>query len=259
MDLGLRGKVALVAAASQGLGRAAAFAFAREGCKVAICARNAAPLEDTANAIRKETKADVAAIAADISRADGVKAFADGALRAFGGVDVLVPNACGPPPGGFEALADDQWAKRWELTFQITVRLDRACLPSMRTRGGGAVVVILSVSERPRPVPRNLLRSRIACRLFARRVRARPARAAGCAVPGATLAALPCLRSGPTDPGERIATNSGSARPAHAQLGLVLHSTVGAIPAESDHFRQLPGPDPPVRPREDRASDEEHQ
>jgi len=148
VDLGLRGKVALVAAASQGLGRAAAFAFAREGCKVAICARNAATLEDTANAIRKETKADVVAIAADISRADGVKAFADGALRAFGGVDVLVPNAGGPPPGGFETLADDQWAKGWELTFQSTVRLVRACLPSMRTRGGGAVVAILSMSVR---------------------------------------------------------------------------------------------------------------
>src|SRR5207247_1240395 len=147
-DFRLRGKVALVAAASQGLGRAAAFAFAREGCKVAICARNATTLEDTANAMRKETKADVVAITADISRADGVKAFADGALRTFGGVDVLVPNAGGPPPGGFEALADDQWAKGWELTFQSTVRLVRACLPSMRNRGGGAVVAILSMSVR---------------------------------------------------------------------------------------------------------------
>jgi len=148
VDLGLRGKVALVAAASQGLGRAAAFALAREGCKVAICARNAATLEDTANAIRKEAKADVVAIAADISRADGVKAFADGALQAFGGVDVLVPNAGGPPPGGFETLPDDQWAKGWELTFQSTVRLVRACLPSMRNRGGGAIVAILSMSVR---------------------------------------------------------------------------------------------------------------
>src|SRR2546427_10965056 len=109
VDLGIRGKVALVAAAGQGLGRAAAFAFAREGCKVAICARNAATLEDTANAVRKGTKADVVAIAADISRADGVKAFADGALRAFGGVDVLVPNAGGPPARGLDGLAADQW------------------------------------------------------------------------------------------------------------------------------------------------------
>jgi len=148
VDLGLQGKVALVAAASQGLGRAAAFAFAREGCKVAICARNAAALEDTANAIRKATNADVVANAADVSRADGVKAFADGAMRSFGGVDVLVPNAGGPPPGGFETLADEEWAKGWELTFQSTIRLIRACLPSMRQRGGGAVVAILSMSVR---------------------------------------------------------------------------------------------------------------
>src|SRR3989449_239193 len=146
--LGLRGKVPLLAPASRGLGRAAAFALAREGCKVAFWARNAATLEDSASAIRKEAKADVVDIAADISRADGVKAFADGALQAFGGVDVLVPNAGGPPPGGFETLPDDQWAKGWELTFQSTVRLVRACLPSMRNRGGGAVVAILSMSVR---------------------------------------------------------------------------------------------------------------
>src|SRR5256712_3935382 len=148
VDLGLRGKVALVAAASQGLGRAAAFAFAREGCKVAICARNARTLEDAAKAIRKETNAEVMAIPADISRADGVKAYVDGAITSFGGVDVAIPNAGGPPPGGFETIADDQWAKGWELTFQSTVRLVRACLPSMRERGGGAVVAILSMSVR---------------------------------------------------------------------------------------------------------------
>jgi 3-oxoacyl-[acyl-carrier protein] reductase len=148
VDLGLRGKVALVAAASQGLGRAAAFALAREGCKVAICARNARALEDAARTIRKETNADVMAIPADISRADGVKAFVDGAIGSFGGVDVVVPNAGGPSPGGFETVSDDQWAKGWELTFQSTVRLVRACLPSMRDRGGGAVVAILSMSVR---------------------------------------------------------------------------------------------------------------
>lgn len=144
----MQGKVALVAAASQGLGRATAFAFAREGCTVAICARNKGPLGSTATAIRKETKAEVLAVPADVARADGVQGFVDAAIRAFGGVDILVPNAGGPPPGGFETLADDQWAKGWELTFQSTVRLVRACLPSMRERGGGSVVAILSMSVR---------------------------------------------------------------------------------------------------------------
>jgi len=73
------------------------------------------------------------------------------------------------------------------------------------------------------------------------------------------VAALPCLGSGPTDPGEGVATNSGTARPADAQLGLVLDSTVGAIPAGSDHFRQLPGPDSPVGPGEDRAADKKYE
>ena len=73
------------------------------------------------------------------------------------------------------------------------------------------------------------------------------------------MAALPCLGSGPTDPGEGVATNSGTARPADAQLGLVLDATVGAIPAGSDHFRQFPGSDSPVGPGEDRAADKEHE
>src|SRR5256712_7765772 len=128
MELGLKRKVALVSAASQGLGRAAAFAFAREGCKVAICARSAGALEDAAKAMREETNAEVIAVSADVSRADGVKAFVDSAVGSFGGVDILVPNAGGPPPGGVEALADDQWTKSWVVTFHSTVRLVRASL-----------------------------------------------------------------------------------------------------------------------------------
>jgi 3-oxoacyl-[acyl-carrier protein] reductase len=156
MDLGLRGKVAAVAAASQGLGRATAYALAREGCKVAICARTAGPLEDAAKAMRKETGADVVAVSADVARPEGVRAFVDGAIRSFGGIDILVPNAGGPPPGGFEGITDEQWAKGWELTFQSTIRLVRSCLPSMRQRGGGAVVAILSMSVR-QPIDNLLL------------------------------------------------------------------------------------------------------
>lgn len=148
VDLGIRGKVALVAAASQGLGRATAMAFAREGCKVAICARNAGPLNAAAKAIRTETNAEVVAIPADVMRTDGVTSFVDGAIRAFGGIDILVPNAGGPPAGSFETLTDEQWAKGWELTFLSTVRLVRSSLPSMRQRHGGAVVAILSMSVR---------------------------------------------------------------------------------------------------------------
>lgn len=148
MDLGLKGKVALVAAASQGMGRATARALAKEGCKVAICARNAGPLEETANAIRKETGAEVLAVPADLSRQDGVQAFVDGAAKAFGGVDVVVANAGGPPSGSFQSVTEEQWAQAWGLILQSTVRLVRSCLPSMKARGGGAVVAILSRSVR---------------------------------------------------------------------------------------------------------------
>ena len=99
----------------------------------------------------------------------------------------------------------------------------------------------------------------MALRLFRGRVRARPAGTAGGAVPRAALAALPGLRRGRSDPGERIAPDSGAARPADAEVRLVLDPTVGAIPAQTDHLWQPPGPDPPVGPGEDRAADKEHQ
>jgi len=106
MDLGLRGKVAVVAAASQGMGLATARALAQEGCKVAICARNQAPLEKAAAAIRKDTGAEVLAVRADMSRAPDVDAFVKAALASFGGVDLLVPNAGGPAAGRADALTD---------------------------------------------------------------------------------------------------------------------------------------------------------
>ena len=146
VDLGLRGKTALVSAASQGMGRAIAFALAREGCSVALCARNAGPLEATAQAIRTETGAEVLAVAADVSKAEDIAGFADGAQAAFGGIDILVANAGGPPTGRFESITEEQWSNAYELTLQSVVRLARASVPSMRSRGGGAIVAITSIS-----------------------------------------------------------------------------------------------------------------
>src|SRR5574340_745340 len=125
MDLGLKGKVTLVAAASQGIGRATALAFAREGCQVVICARNATPLRDAARAIHEETGADVLPVTADVSKLADATAFVDKARDAYGGVDVLVANAGGPPTGRFEALTEDQWAAAYNLTLLSVVRLVR--------------------------------------------------------------------------------------------------------------------------------------
>src|SRR5947199_3415633 len=146
MDLGLRGKVAVVAAASQGMGLATARALAQEGCKVAICARNQAPLEKAAAAIRKDTGAEVLTVRADMSRAPDIDPFVKAAIGSFGGVDLLVPNAGGPAAGQADTLTDEQWSQAFELTFHSTNRLIRASLPSMRSRGGGSIVAITSIS-----------------------------------------------------------------------------------------------------------------
>ena len=106
MNLGLKGKVALVSGASQGMGRAIALGFAREGAKLAICARGEAILKEAAESIRRETGGEVLDITADMSRPEDIKKFvAEGAGR-FGRVDVLVTNAGGPPPGEFMKFTD---------------------------------------------------------------------------------------------------------------------------------------------------------
>ncbi len=146
MELGLRGKVALVAAASQGMGRAVAATLAREGCKVAMCARNQGPLDAAVGEIRKETGGELLAFRADVSRAADISAFVNATTTSFGGVDLVVTNAGGPPTGRLESVTEEQWAQAYELTFQSGVRLARACIPSMRSRGGGSIVAITSIS-----------------------------------------------------------------------------------------------------------------
>lgn len=156
MDLGLRGKVALVAAASQGMGRATALTLAKEGCKLAMCARNQGPLDAAADAIRKETGAEILALRADVSRAADVGVLVNAATVSFGGVDLLVTNAGGPSTGRLESLTEEQWSQAYELTFQSAARLIRACVPSMRARGAGAIVAITSISVK-QPIENLLL------------------------------------------------------------------------------------------------------
>ena len=107
MDLGLRGKVALVAGASQGMGRATALSFAREGATVGICARGELALNQAAEMIRKETGAEVLAMAADMSKAEDIRRFVNEAAEQLGRLDVIVNNAGGPPPGEFMKFTDE--------------------------------------------------------------------------------------------------------------------------------------------------------
>lgn len=146
MDLGLRGRVALVAAASQGLGHAIAAELAREGARVAICSRDEARIRAAASAIAEETGGEVMGVRADVTRPEDVQAFVEAAREAYGALHILVTNAGGPPAGGFEDVDDATWEATYGLTFLSAVRLIRACLPSMKEGGGGRIVVMTSIS-----------------------------------------------------------------------------------------------------------------
>ena len=145
MDTGLSGNVALVAAASKGLGRAIAEAFAAEGASLAICARGEEGLVRTRDAIAKATKSPVHAVAGDLSRTEDIERVVRGTLDRFGRVDVLVTNAGGPPVGLFEVLGWDSWQRAVELTLRSAVELTRAVLPGMRERKWGRVIHITSL------------------------------------------------------------------------------------------------------------------
>ncbi|MBI5627459.1 MAG: SDR family oxidoreductase [Candidatus Rokubacteria bacterium] len=146
MDLGLKGKTAFVAAASKGMGRACALGLAAEGARVALCARSEGPLREAAEDVRKRTGAEVLAVPADLSRAEDVARVMARTAEAFGGVDVLVANVGGPPPGGFDQMTDEQWKQAFEQVHLSTVRLIRAVLPHMRQRKWGRILAIQSSS-----------------------------------------------------------------------------------------------------------------
>ena len=148
MDLGLRGKVAVVAAASKGLGRAVAEEFAREEARVVICSREESAITAAAREIARHTGASVLPVAADVATREGCEAFVQTALAAYGTIDVLVVNAGGPPPGRFDDLDDATWMRAVELTLFSAIRLTRLALPAMRKAGGGSIVYMSSTTVR---------------------------------------------------------------------------------------------------------------
>lgn len=156
MDLGLKGKTALVTAASKGMGRACAMAFAAEGARVVLCARTQADLKRTADDIRTKTGAEVLAVPADVTRAEDVSALVARAREAYGAVDVLVANCGGPPRGGLDEMTDEQWRGAFEVSVLSVVRLIREVLPDMRRRRWGRILTIQSVSVK-QPVDGLLL------------------------------------------------------------------------------------------------------
>ena len=156
MDLGLRGKVALVAAASKGLGRATAEELAAEGAKLAICSRDEEAIEAVGGEIAKATGAEVFTRAADVSRAADVGAFVDATLACYGRVDILVTNSGGPPPGRFETLDLAMWQKAAELTLFAPVEFARLVLPGMKQRRWGRILNVTSIAVK-QPVENLML------------------------------------------------------------------------------------------------------
>ena len=146
MDLGLNGKVAIVAASSKGLGKASALALAREGARVTICARTEADLHATAGEIRGETGAEVLAVPADLSSADGIHAVVVATAERFGGVDILVNNSGGPARGKFADFTDADWRQAFEVVTMNFVRFVREVVPYMRAQRWGRIVGIQSSS-----------------------------------------------------------------------------------------------------------------
>jgi 3-oxoacyl-[acyl-carrier protein] reductase len=146
MNLGLAGKVALVAAASKGLGKASAMALAEEGARIAICARGAERLAATAAEIREATGADVLALPADLSTASGITDVVTATARQFGGIDILINNSGGPALGRFGDFTDDDWRQGFEVVTLNFVRFVREVAPFMRQRRWGRIVGIQSTS-----------------------------------------------------------------------------------------------------------------
>lgn len=146
MDLGIRGKTALVVAASKGMGKASALGLGAEGARVVMCARGEGALKDAAAEVKQKTGAEVLALPADASRAADISRVVAETNRAFGGVDILVANVGGPPPGPFEAMTDDQWKAAFEQVHLSTVRFIREVLPHMKRSRWGRILAIQSSS-----------------------------------------------------------------------------------------------------------------
>ncbi|HZI94701.1 MAG TPA: SDR family oxidoreductase [Patescibacteria group bacterium] len=146
MDLGIEGKVALVAASSTGIGRAVARALATEGCKVAICARRREPLLDAALAIERDTGADLFAVTGDVGVLSDALNITREVRARFGRIDILVNNAGGPRPGAFEDLGPDAWDEAFRLNLRSAVLLCREVVPGMKERRWGRIVNLTSIS-----------------------------------------------------------------------------------------------------------------
>jgi NAD(P)-dependent dehydrogenase (short-subunit alcohol dehydrogenase family) len=149
MDLGLKGKVAVVTGGTQGIGRATALRFAQEGANVAICARNADRLEQTSAELRK-TGVEVLSMSADCSKPEDIERFMGAVVKKFGRIDVLVNNAGESMRGKFLETDDAKWSSDIELKVFGAIRCSRLAIPHMKKQGGGRIInITISSAKQP--------------------------------------------------------------------------------------------------------------
>jgi 3-oxoacyl-[acyl-carrier protein] reductase len=144
VDLGLTGKVAMVAGASRGLGLAVARRLAAEGARVSMCSRDQRAVCEAARSVAAEFGADLLPFAADVRQPDRIRAWHEATLERFGTVDLLFVNSGGPPAGSTLDFDDAAWQDAFELLLLSAVRLVRAAVPTMKANGGGAIVFATS-------------------------------------------------------------------------------------------------------------------
>ncbi|MCC7487843.1 MAG: SDR family oxidoreductase [Burkholderiales bacterium] len=149
MELGLKGKIAAITGGTEGIGRATAFRFAEEGASVAICARRADVLEQTAGELRGKG-VDVLAVPADVSRPRDIERFMDAIIQRFGRIDVLVNNAGTSARGRFLETDDATWDADIELKVFGAIRCSRLAIPHMKKQGGGRIInITISSAKQP--------------------------------------------------------------------------------------------------------------
>jgi 3-oxoacyl-[acyl-carrier protein] reductase len=160
MDLQLKGKRALVAGSSRGLGFAIALGLATEGCRIVINGRDTNNLVEAASRLHNQTNAEIVPIAGDVGEPDIPERLIKKTIQAFGGLDLLVTNAGGPPSGKFEAIDDISWQQAFELSLLSHVRLIRAALPYLRQSNSASVITMTSYSVK-QPIPNLVLSNSI--------------------------------------------------------------------------------------------------
>jgi len=160
MDMGIKEKIALVTAASRGLGRGCAEQLAAEGCRVMVCSRDEASAKEAAGEISERTGAEVLGFGADVSRAEDVDRLLEKVRSTLGDPDILITNAGGPPPGTYDSTPLENYEKALDLNLMSAVRLIHGTTPAMKRNGWGRIIAVTSISVK-QPIG-NLLLSNMA-------------------------------------------------------------------------------------------------